>query len=291
MKKVLLTGATGLIGKYAIEPLIKAGFEIFAVSSKVINDKSENLHWIKANLLDSKDIIKIFNQYKPEYLLHFAWDTTPGNYLESNLNKAWMNSSLKMLEQFKLNAGKRAVFAGTCFEYEFKDEPLKENGALNPETKYAKCKAKLNKLATKFCQESEISFGWGRIFYVFGEGEHEKRLVPVLINNLKQDKDVSVFSGELVKDYMFAGDIAEAFVKFLDTNVLGCVNICTGNPIKLKEIASIIAQKLGKEHLVKIDNKPSKEPAVILGDNTRLTTEVGFIPRYSFENAIDKIIK
>lgn len=292
MKRVLLTGATGLIGKYAIQPLLDAGFEVFAVSSKSEKEKTANekLFWIKADLLNFSDIKKIFEQVKPQYLLHFAWDTTPGSYLESDLNYKWLNASLEMLNQFKSHGGKRAVFAGTCFEYEFKKDPLKEDAKTAPTMLYAKCKDSLNQQAQLYCKNNDISFGWGRIFYVYGEGEHEKRLFPHVINSLKNDKQVIITVGNLVKDYMFASDVAGAFVKFLDTNVQGVVNICSGKPITVKEIVSLIAQKTGKENLVKFEDKPSKEPEIILGDNFRLLNEVGYHPKFTMDEALDILI-
>lgn len=296
MKKVLLTGATGLIGKYAIKPLLDEGFEVFAVSCRVCNEQISNdgKNWIKANLLDFEDIKKVFEKVKPEYLLHFAWDTTPGSYLESNSNFDWHQASLEMLKQFKINGGKRAVFAGTCFEYEFEYEgqgtPLEEYGKLNPTSTYAKCKNLLREIATLYSNKNDISFGWGRIFYVFGEGEHGNRLVPVVINTLTQDKEMTFSTGELVKDYMFAGDIAEAFVKFLDTNVEGCINIASGIPLKIKDIVTLIAKKLGKEHLIKFEDKQVNEPKIILGDNTRLTKEVKYTPKHSLDEALDIVI-
>jgi len=290
MKKVLLTGATGLIGKYAIQPLLDAGFEVFATTSNG-DKKAEGVTWIKTDLLNLDEIKNIFETVKPQYLLHFAWDTTPGSYLESDLNYKWLESSLEMLKQFKAQGGKRAVFAGTCFEYEFGDEPLNEfSTALNPTTTYAKCKNRLRKEATDFCAANDISFGWGRIFYVFGEGENENRLVPKVIKFLKEDKPMAFSVGHLVKDYMFAGDIADGFVKFLTSEAEGCVNICTANPVSIKDIVSLIAKKLGKENLVKFENKDSNEPKIILGDNTRLKTEVGYAPKHTLDCALDIMI-
>lgn len=291
-KKVLLTGATGLIGKYAIKPLLDLGYEVYAVSTNKEGSEN-NVHWVKTNLLDLKNIKNIFEKVKPEYLLHFAWDTTAGTYLESNLNFEWVQSSLEMLKHFKTNGGKRAVIAGTCFEYKFKNEPLKEDGELNPTYTYSKCKNNLHNLAELFCEKNDISFGWGRIFYVYGEGEQEKRLIPFVIKTLRDGKEFSTAAGDLKKDYMFAGDIAEGFVRFLDSDVKGTVNICTGEPVKIKDIALLIAKKLGKENLVKFENDPEKvkdQPPLIVGDNTRLNKEVGYKPSHTLEEGIDVVL-
>jgi GDP-6-deoxy-D-talose 4-dehydrogenase len=289
MKKVLLTGATGLIGKYAIQFLLDEGFEVFAVS-KGKRENVKGINFVQADLLSFPDIKKVFEQIKPEYLLHFAWDTTPGIYLESNSNFDWFKSSLEMLKQFKLNGGQKAVFAGTCFEYEFKNEPLKENDKLNPKTVYAKCKVHLNELASLYAQKNDINFGWGRIFYVYGANEHEKRLTPHLINSFSQDRQVTINCGSLIKDYIYAKDIAGAFVKFLASDVSGNVNICTGKPVSLENYAKTIAEKLHKMQFLVINNENVSEPPIIAGDNSRLVNEVGYKNFYTLDKAIDEIV-
>lgn len=293
MKKVLLTGATGLIGKYAIQPFLDEGFEVFAISTKEQQNK-QGLNWIKADFLNFENIKKAFEEVKPEYLLHFAWDTTPGTYLEDNLNFDWVQTSMEMLKQFKAQGGKRAVFAGTCFEYEFDMEgfgqPLRENSKLNPKPTYARCKNLLNQLASLYSQKNDISFGWGRIFYVYGENEQDKRLIPVVINTLMQDDVFITSAGELIKDYMFAADIAAGFVKFLQSDVQGDLNICTGEHTKIKDIVSLIAKKMGKEHLVKFEGTVEGQPKAIVGDNSKLRNEVGFEPKYSLEEGVNVIL-
>lgn len=278
MKKVVLTGSTGLIGKEATKPLEDAGFEVHCLTST------------NCNLFDETAVNEFFRKIKPEYLLHFAWFTGEG-YLESDLNEKYIAASMNMLEIFKQNGGKRAVFAGTCFEYNFKDERLKETDPVKPTTLYAISKNKLREYAEIYCAQNDLSFGWGRIFYVFGKNEHEKRLTGHLINKLRQNKTVEIKCGQLIKDYMYTKDIANAFVKFLDSDVQGIVNICTGKGISLKDYSILIAEKLQKTELLRIQSEQTNQPAKIVGDNTRLTKEVNFTCEFSIEKAIDEILE
>jgi nucleoside-diphosphate-sugar epimerase len=278
MKKIVVTGATGLIGKEAIEPLKQAGFEVYTLNTQT------------CNIFDETAVKNLFEKIKPQYLLHFAWAAS-GDYLTTNANFDFLTASLNMLKHFKENGGARAVISGTCFEYEFKNELLKETGNINPQTVYAKCKNYLREIAQLYCAQNNISFGWGRIFYVLGHGEAPKRLTPYVINSLKNNQKVIIKSGNLVKDYMYTKDIAGAFVKFLESPVEGVVNICTGKPISLKDYALKIAQKLGKTDLVEIKNETTLEPPFIVGDNSRLINEVGYKIKYSLSEALDNIIK
>jgi nucleoside-diphosphate-sugar epimerase len=258
-KKVLITGATGLIGKEAIEPLEALGFEVYSK---------------RFDLFDKTAIEEVFKNERPNYLLHFAWDTQPG-YLESDLNYKFLDASLNMLEIFARFGGKRAIFAGTCFE-------------LTPETVYAKCKNELNERAQAYAAQNNISFGWGRIFYCMGHNENPNRLLPSVVNSLKSGQKIIIKSGPLIKDYMYTKDIAAAFANFLDTNVEGCVNICTGEGVSIKDFVLKLAA--GKEDLIEFQDDCDGQPPIIIGDNTRLLNEVGYEIQYTPDKALKEIL-
>lgn len=289
-KKVLVTGATGLIGKELAQPLLQAGFE---VHSFTIDEKNPDngFHWIKGNLFNDSDIKAAMEAVKPQYLLNMAWCTV-GDYLKSDLNYQFLQAGISLLKHFKDNGGKRAVFTGTCFEYKFKNTPLKETDELDPnKTVYTFCKNKLHETAAYFCAQHDISFGYGRIFYVYGRNENKTRLTGMIIDKLSRNEEVIIKSGRLYKDYMYAKDIAGAFAALLDSTAQGVVNICTGKAISIKDFTLEIARQMGKEHLVVFKNEPSNQPPIIIGDNTRLTKEVGYQIKYSLNTAIEEILE
>ncbi|MDR1696337.1 MAG: NAD(P)-dependent oxidoreductase [Endomicrobium sp.] len=296
-KKVILTGASGLIGKEAIEPLKNLGFDIYALtidSPEVwthgrMNALQKQVTLVPCDLFNPQEIKSVFEKIKPSHLLNFAWATT-GDYLSSNINFDFLTASLNLLKHFSENGGKRAIFAGTCFEYKFKMTPLNETDEVSPETVYAKCKNHLRELSQLYCAQNNVSFSWGRIFYVYGHGENEKRLTAHIIKSIKENKEVIINSGSLIRDYIYSKDIAGGFVKLLDSGVEGIVNICTGKGITLADYALTIANKLGRPDLIKILNEPTNQPPVIIGGNTRLTNEAGYQIQYSLDRAIDNIL-
>lgn len=289
-KKVIVTGATGLIGKELLMPLKQAGFDVYPITIDENNPYIPGIHWLKGNLFDETFLAEIFAQVQPQYLLNMAWCTT-GSYQNSNLNFDFVRAGLTLLKHFAQNGGTRAVFAGTCFEYAFKDEPIKEIDKIEPHNIYAFCKNSLHELAAQFCKANNISFGYGRIFYVYGRNEHKTRLTASIINALKAGQTVSVNHAQLVKDYMYSKDIAVAFVKLLESKTEGPVNICTGVPVSLAVYAQTVAHLLNKEHLLDLKNLPTNQPPVIVGDNNRLLQEVGFTPKYTLQEALQEIIK
>lgn len=288
-KKLFLTGGTGLIGKELLAPLTEAGFEVYALTIEDNNPELPNIHWVKGNLFDEGFISAQLAQIKPEYLLNMAWCAS-GDYLSSNLNFDFLKAGLSLLKHFALNGGKRAVFAGTCFEYAFKDTPIKETDLIEPKSNYALCKQNLYQLASAFCKQNNISFACGRIFYVYGRGEHPSRLTQSVINNLKSGKSVTINHAQLAKDYMYTKDIAAAFTALTLSNVEGAVNICTGKGISLREYVGKIAKILGREDLLDLQQLPTPQPLKIVGDTEKLNKEVGFMPKYTLEQALQEIL-
>lgn len=107
MRKVLLTGGTGLIGTQTIPCLIKAGFKVYVLTT---GDKqsSADVTYVKANLFDKDKINALLAEMKPEYLLHYAWLST--GLFNDNMNFDFLTSSIDLLKAFHKNGGKRGGY-------------------------------------------------------------------------------------------------------------------------------------------------------------------------------------
>ncbi|ADG71240.1 NAD-dependent epimerase/dehydratase family protein [Brachyspira murdochii] len=287
MKKVLVTGINGLIGQYISEPLKELGFEVYGIGTR--NIETDKLYYIKLNINNTTQLENKFKEIKPEYLIHLAWDTKQG-YLDSDSNFDLLASSINMLKYFKENGGKRVIYTGTCFEYKFKDSKIKEYDELNPISIYTKCKNYLREVSELYCKKYDIDLCWCRIFYMYGKNEDQNRLFPYIINNLKNDKKVSINHSQLKKDYMFAGDVAKAIAFITDSDFKGSINICSGKAISLKDFALIIAKKMNKENLLELKELNTNEPNIIIGDNSKLINEIGFNKYSNINDILDQLI-
>ncbi len=293
-KKVLLTGAKGLIGREVQEPLLDLGFEIYALtrensSSDNAKKLSKEIHWIEVDIFDSQAMSKTFQKIKPNYLLNLAWATTD-DYLTSNINFDYAIAGLNLLKYFHENGGKRAVYVGTCLEFELDKPILKDDDQLNPISFYAKSKNGLRILAEDFCKHNDLEFGWGRIFYAFGHKEYPKRLIPYIINSLIHDQKVLIKNGQLVRDYIYSKDIGGGLASFLDSKACNSVNLSSSKGYLLKDLAKIIAKRLKKEYLLEIREEKTEQAPKIIGCNDRLVHEVGYKIKYEFEEAINQIM-
>ena len=283
---VLLTGSCGLIGKEAILPLIENGFNLISISRKTLKPIRKNhIHQV-CDIFDYDRLKELFQTFKPKFLLHFAWNTSPG-YLDSELNKKFLDSSLKMLELFSQNGGFRFVQAGTCFEYDLSSNmPLKETSKIGPKTLYAKTKYELFEKSKEFCLQNQISFAHGRIFYVFGRNEQPHRFIPTCIENISKNKPVKIKNQNTCLDYMYSKDIAEAFVQILKSNVQGPVNVGSSQALNLIEICEKIGKVLNIKPEIEINNSSDSSATNILSDTSLLKEKTSFRQNFSFEQGI-----
>ena len=294
MKKLLVTGSTGFIGKNCLSILsARKDFEIHAVSSQSYRGEWSGVHWHQADLMDSKQALELLNQVQPSHLLHFAWYTVPGKYWNSIENFRWVQASLALLQAFSNNGGKRIVMAGTCAEYDWKYGYLSEKTTpLLPDTVYGKCKHALQVMFDAFCKQTGISGAWGRIFFLYGPYEHQDKLIPSVIRSLIQDRPARCTHGNQIRDYLYVEDVADALIALLESEVQGPVNIASGSPVSLEGIVYKISEKLNRKDLIHLGaiQASTNEPHLLVADVRRLSEEVGWSPKYDLNVGLDNTI-
>lgn len=293
MKKVLVTGASGFIGRYCLPLLAAKGYQVHAVSSQMQHQKSSHVYWHQTDLLNLGATGDLIAKVQPTHLLHFAWFVTPGKFWTSPENLRWVQASLELLQAFAQCGGQRVVMAGTCAEYDWNYGYCSEQVTpLLPATLYGTCKHSLQIMLSAFAKEKQLSAAWGRIFFLYGIDEHPNRLVASVIRSLLQDEPARCSHGNQIRDFLYVEDVAGAFVALLESEVTGGVNIASGYPIILKDVIYKIAEKVNRKDLVQLGVVPTSasEPHLLVADVSRLTDEVGWLPQYDLGQGLDKTI-
>jgi len=295
MKTVLLTGATGFVGRTTIKHLLDRDFIVHAISSKLLERDQPNLFYHRADLLNPEEMTGLFEIVKPSHLLHFAWFVEHGKFWDAPENDNWVRASKNLFRTFIEAGGKRIVAAGTCAEYDWRagGEKFSEiDSPVNPQFAYGKAKHALHLILQNYAREFGVSYAWGRIFFLFGTFEPPQRFIPSIIRSLLKDEEARTSHGEQIRDFMFVEDAGEAFVKLLDSNVNGAVNIANGSAMALKEIAEMIVDIIGKPDRLRLGalEAPVGEPPILAADTSRLENEVGFRTGTDLRPALEKTI-
>lgn len=297
MEKLLVTGSTGFIGRHCLNALAAREFDVHAVfRTSPPPGPQGGIEWHQADILNSGEIARIMAKVKPAYLLHLAWHIVPGKWAQSGAiqNLAWVQASLELLKAFQEHGGKRAVFAGSCTEYDWNYGYCTENFTpTNPNSFYGLCKNSVQRLGEAFSREAGVSWAWGRIFFVYGPHEQPARLVSSVIQALLNNRNAPCTHGNQIRDYLYVQDVADALVALLESEVKGAVNIGSGIPIALKDMLHIIGRKLHREHLIQLGAlaAPSYESPLVVGRIERLCHEVKWTPKIDLHQGLDLTIK
>jgi len=291
MKKVIITGSSGFIGKNLIPYFNNLDAEFFLIGRKNLNvSELPNVHYIKGDILNHLEISRICKDLCASHLVHIAWTVSPSNTsLPQNFDL--VKASINLLEEFQKNGGKRFISIGSCYEYNWDQGICKED--LTPtrsKSSYSACKNSFREYAEAFCGQFNIEIAWARLFFLFGPHENPKRLIPHIILSLLNNEKAIIKNGGIYRDYLYANVAAEFISKLIFNNYTGNLNVCSGNPIQLGEIGKTIASILGKPELLQVCYPEVKENKVLYGDTSKLESIFGTENKQSIHTQLEETI-
>lgn len=270
--KVLVTGATGFVGRQVLRALANQGLPTRVVIRDGTDARLEAVQGLD-RVMTTADLFTETAQWWAnvcdgiDTIVHTAWYAEPGQYLHSPRNMDCLLGTLHMARGAVMAGVRRVVGLGTCLEYDVRQGMLTVETPLNPSTPYAGAKAAAYTALASWLPAQGVEFAWCRLFYLYGEGEDERRLVPYLRAKLAVGEPAELTSGNQIRDFLDVREAGRMIVSVALGARQGAVNICSGVPITVRDFAHTIAEELGRHDLLRFAARPESviDPPCVVG--------------------------
>jgi nucleoside-diphosphate-sugar epimerase len=270
--KVIVTGATGFIGRHVVASLCDRHHQVVATGRD--REKARRLSWfdqVEFIAFDlSSDPARLSQQHADaDVLIHLAWGGLPSYkelvHLEANLPQSYH------LVKSAVAAGiPQVLVVGTCFEYGQLQGCLNEDTPTNPCTAYGIAKDSLRRSLEMLRNQQPFVLQWARIFYLYGDGQNPKSLLAQLDAALDRgDSRFPMSGGEQLRDYLPVEEVARRLVVLAEHRQSGGIyNICRGQPISVRQLVEDHCVQRGKTIPLQrgVYPYPDYEPFAFWGD-------------------------
>ena len=306
MNRVLITGATGVVGMALIRKCIETGTKALVL----VNPDSGRLARIPDDPLVR--VIKCgLDDYAEATPLSLGIDVLDaGNYADAMFHLAWGGTfgdarNDKVLQDknaaYALDAVRLAgrlgcsvfVGAGSQAEYGRVSGKLSAETLCDPENEYGRAKLETSEATRKLCHELGMRHIWPRILSIYGPYDGEKTMVMSLIKTLLDGGKPSLTAGEQMWDYLYADDVADAFMLLADKGKDGGIYpIGSGVARPLREYIEIIRDAIDPALPLGFGEVPysDKQVMYLCADISALREDMGFEPKVSFEEGARRTI-
>ncbi len=276
MRPLLLTGATGFVGRHVLRHLRQRNVPVRVVVRRGSEHRLERIEGLERVVVTDDLFAEDAAWWRAccvgvDTVLHAAWFAEPGRYLQAPENLACLQGTLQLARGAADAGVRRFVGVGTCFEYDLaQGSPpghFSVQSPLSPTTTYAACKASVYLTLLQWLQTRDVGFSWCRLFYLHGEGEDARRLVPYLRARLSAGEPAELTSGTQVRDFLDVDVAASMLVDAALGNAQGAYNVCSGRGITVRALAEQIADEYGRRDLLRFGVRPDNlvDPPCVIG--------------------------
>jgi nucleoside-diphosphate-sugar epimerase len=291
--RVLVTGAAGFVGRSVVARLAEDGHDVVAVDRadaplRALAARHPSVSAAAVDLASRADVQALFEASRPDALIHLAWYADPTDYLTSEANLGSLEMTLSVARAALSSGCRKLIVGGSCVEYAARDRLLVEDDPVDPRTLYAACKHAAWHVLRIMASEAGAALCWARIFHIHGPTEDTRRIIPWVASQLRMGKAVELTAGSQIRDHLHIADVAGGLVALLATSATGIYNICSGEPVSLRQVLETVGEIVGRKELLQFGARPhrSNETMFLAGDSSRLRA-LGWRPRFGLRDGLE----
>jgi nucleoside-diphosphate-sugar epimerase len=291
--RVIVTGASGFIGRQVLPLLHAAGAQVHVISRRAPTDLSI-CTWHKADLLCPDTARQLVQSIAPKTILHLAWCVEHGRFWTDPTNLDFVAATLALARASAEHGVSRFVATGTCYEYDWPSDGNchEQTTPLSGHSLYDISKDACRRTLTRFFELHNIGFAWARLFFLYGPHETGSRLVANLARALVNGEPAQCSSGRMIRDFIDVRDAAHALSVLTMSDLTGPINIATGDAIRVADLAMTLGRLAKRPDLVQLGALQDRvgEPPRIVADIHRLRDELGFWPARDLETGLSEAL-
>ena len=295
-KRVLVTGATGFIGRHLVSRLIELQAEVVALCHQQPAPWQHPLvGWQACALAQPEAVLSLFQRSQPQVVFHLA-GTRGGRgsalaqlsaHLEVNLQ-----ITRNLLEASIHHRVESLVTAGSSEEYGSVQAPFREEAGAFPQSSYGVTKLCASLLTRQFARATSLRACSARIFMAYGPGQGLDFFLPQLVHACHTQTPFAMSPGEQTRDFLWIGDCIEALVRVAQAPQMGgqIVNLATGRETSLLQLIELVGKHRALPE-IRRGALPyrSEEMMRNVGDPALLESLTGFRPATSLEEGLARL--
>jgi UDP-glucose 4-epimerase len=275
--KVMLTGASGFLGKAVINACSK--LEIVALSRHEIAE----CQTVQADLNDSMSVTMAINSVKPDLVVHLAWEGIP-DFSEAMCLRN-IEQSRNLFTALQRSSCSKVLVAGSCIEYKGLQGSVHEDMWGTELDLFGKSKQAIHQLAGQMLSDRQCI--WLRPFYVYGPGQRAGSLIPSLMQTVRAGVEPQIKQPQLAHDFVHLDDVAHGIARLMMSEVQsGSYNLGTGRLTFVSQVAQWLIQAWKNQPLTEY----SQPEHGFFSDNTRLKAQLNWQPDIDLASAISQMV-
>jgi len=247
----VVTGGCGFIGSHLVEFLLESGFRVKVIdnlyrASVDVFEKFSGMDNVEVEVIDVRDSCRLTKALTGDVVFHLAALT---DVEESEIEKSsyWSVNVVGTINVLNaaLERSMKVVYASSAAVYGELKNPAVEDMTPNPLNFYGYTKLEAEKECLKHLDSVDVTIL--RLFNVYGE-RARAGVVKKFLESASLHRPLTVYGdGENVRDFIYVGDVVEAFYKaYIEKSASGkIINIGSGRPVKIRELAEYIDEKTG----------------------------------------------
>lgn len=302
MKKYLITGVNGFVGKYFVECLQSHEPSADILGIDITDNTSiNNIKYQKLDLCNTSEVDELINKYVPDYIVHLAAMSSVAQSWQEPA-KCFLNNTsafLNIAETVRLQGlNTRILSVGSSEEYGIYNEPMQEIFNLHPKSPYSVARLSQEYLSKLYVDRFGTDIVMTRSFNHIGPRQSDRFVIASFIKQLVAisrgaENKMMVGNLDVIRDFTDVRDVVEAYYLILQKGQMRDVyNVCSGQGFKLRELLETAARLLNIKPNIIIDEarvRPNDMLRVV-GDNTKLKTQLGWQQKYTLAETLQDII-